>query len=157
MGPLKEYPPPHCSSSGCLAGCHCDYRLSTWPAPGNPEAYCSFQDLTSSPKWMLSRFLESWLSFRDLKSFSGLSPLLRVRDHVVLFIPSPFPGILDLLTSVWGVGCGFCFIIPGLEETMFEEKYSLDSVVSDISCLVIWTLVQGCRYIFFLPIHNVSL
>lgn len=48
------------------------------------------------------------------------------------------------------MGCGFCSVIPGLEETMFEEKYGLDSVVFDISCPAIWMLVfpsaeEGCR------------
>lgn len=45
---------------------------------------------------------------------------------------------------------------------MFEEKYGLDSVVSDISCPAVWMLVfpsaeEGCRYILHFPIHRVRL
>lgn len=50
---------------------------------------------------MFPRFLESWSSCR---AFQGSSAVLQNKDCLVLSIPLPCSGVLDLLTVCWGRG-----------------------------------------------------
>lgn len=110
---------------------------------------------------MLPRFLEGWLTPRELKSFAGLSDLLQGRDCLVLY-PIAFlwcPWFVDFRV---GGGLWFLFCYSRIRRDNVWREIWLDSVVSDISCPAIWMLVfpsaeEGCGYILHFPIHSVRL